>query len=134
MQLKLFDPTIALLISLGTYFLGTSQWDLFLFLMWGTIKYNSQMIFLAIFDLFMLSSFKCFMIFNKGILLISQHNFTASAIFLQLLPLLQDSAFILHYLKNTKIIAPPAHSYELNDQDRGSVLQFLAFKKNKIPM
>ena len=76
---------IVLLISLGTYFLDTPQWDLFLFLMWGTIKYSSKMIFLTIFDLFMLSSFDCSMIFNKGKLLISEHNSTASAIFLQIL-------------------------------------------------
>ena len=80
---------IVLLISLGTYFLDTPQWNLFLFLMWSTIKYSSQMIFLTIFDLFMLSSFNCSMIFNKGKLLISQHNFTVSAIFVQLLLLFQ---------------------------------------------
>ena len=61
----------------------------FLFLMWGAIKYSSQMIFLIIFHLFILSSFNCSMIFKKGKLLISQHNFTASAKFLQLLPLFQ---------------------------------------------
>ena len=44
-----FDPAIALLISLGTYFLDMPQWDLFLFLMWGAIKYSSHMIFLIIF-------------------------------------------------------------------------------------
>ena len=48
MQLKLFDPAIALLISLGTYFFDTPQWDLFLFLMLSVIKYSSQMIFLSL--------------------------------------------------------------------------------------
>ena len=84
-----FDPAIALLISLDTYFLDTPQWDLFLFLMWGAINYSSQMIFLIISDLFILSSYNCSMIFNKGKLLISLHNFTASAKFLQLLFLFQ---------------------------------------------
>ena len=58
-----FDPAITLLISLGTYFLDTPQWDLFSFLMWGAIKYSSQIIFLIIFYLFILSSFNCSMIF-----------------------------------------------------------------------
>ena len=80
---------IALLIGLDAYFLDTPQWDFFLFLTWDAIKYSSQMIFLTIFDLFMPSSFNCSMIFNKGKLLISQHNFTTSAIFLQLLLLFQ---------------------------------------------
>ena len=84
-----FDPAITLLISLGTYFLDTPQWDLFSFLMWGAIKYSSQIIFLIIFYLFILSSFNCSMIFNKGKLLISLHNFTASAKFLHLLLLFQ---------------------------------------------
>ena len=48
MQFKLFDPAIALLISLGTYFFDTPQWDLFLFLMLSAIKYSSQMIFLSL--------------------------------------------------------------------------------------
>ena len=88
MQLKLFDPAIALVINLGTYFLDTPQWDLFLFLMFGAIKCSSQMIF-NIFDLFMLSSYNYSKIFNKGELLISQHNFTASAEFLEYLLLFQ---------------------------------------------
>ena len=56
MQLKLFDPTIALLISLGTYFFDTPQWDLFLFLMLSAITYSSQIfLLLLIFSYYPLS-------------------------------------------------------------------------------
>ena len=94
----MFDPAIVLLISLRTYFLDTPQWDLFLFLVLSAIKYSSQMIFLIIFDLLILSSFNCSMIFNKGKLLIPQQNFTASARFLELWLLFQALPnFIIHW-------------------------------------